>query len=188
MHKFSQNISLLLLYSFEIFCNYPPRRWGLISLLSLLYYPSNALTVPTANSLPLRFHGTLHYLRDTIRINKATIRGSCYSNPQKGMPTVIVNNRSASFPVCLLHKNSIKRDITTIFVLYGLLIRASNSKSKAVSIDGDKKVHNILSPLFSSSKHPMTSRGFKNSPHQDCNQGARVSDISVAPFPNGKKL
>ena len=126
---------LLLLDSSDIFCNSPTRRGGPIPFHSLFYSPYNDMTVPAANSLPLILHGPLHSLRNTIGRKKVTIRGSCSFNPQKGMPTIMVNNRSASFPVCILHNNIIKWGTMIICVLYGLLIRASNSKSKSVYID-----------------------------------------------------
>ena len=131
-------------------------------------------------------HGPLHSLSDTIGINKATIRGLWSSNPQKCMLIVMLNNRSASFPICLIHNNFIKRGITTMCVLYVLLSQASNIKSISASIDSGKEVHNRFFPLCYSSNHPMVSRGVNIYPHQDLNQGSRLSDISVAPFTNWK--
>ena len=112
---------LLLLYYSDIFCNSPPRRGGPNPFHSLLYSLSNAMTVPAANAPSLRFHWPLYSLRDNTGRNKAPIRGSCSSTTQKGMSTGMVNNRLAYFPICLLYKNFIKRGITTICVLYGLL-------------------------------------------------------------------
>ena len=81
------------------------------------------------------------------RDKKAIIRVSCYSNPKKGMPTGTIKNKPSSFPIYPLHKNLINLGTTKMYVLYGLLRRSSNNKSRAVSIAAGKGVLNILSPL-----------------------------------------
>ena len=141
---------LLILVSYDILCSSHTRRGGQIPYTYLLYSLLNDLTFPTANSLPLTFHVPLHSMCDTIGRDKATIRFSCSYDPQNGMPTVMVNNKSDSFPICILHNNSIKRGTTTMYVLYGLLRRAYENKSMAVSIDAGKGVYNILSTICSS--------------------------------------
>ena len=113
------------------------------------------IVMRAANSLRIAFQWPLHSLCETIGRNKVTIRGSCSSNPQKGMLMVIVNNRSAYFPIYLFHDNAIKRWTTTMCVLYRLLIRASNNNSISVSIASVKGVHDILSPIFLPQTSPL---------------------------------
>ena len=132
----------------------------------------------------MEFHGPLHSLPETIVRNKAAIIGSYYPNSQKGMPKGMVNNIPASFTICIIHKKFIKRRITTVCVLYGILRRAYNSKSISVSIAAREGVHNRLSPMCSYSNQTMGSRGANVSSHQDFNQLSRLSDLSVSSFTN----
>ena len=70
------------------------------------------------------------------------------------MPEEMVNNKSDSFTIYILHKNVTKRGITTVCVLYGLLSRASNNKSRAVCIDAGEGFRGRFSPLCSSLNKP----------------------------------
>ena len=123
---------LLLLFSFGTFCFFLPKRGVPIPSQSLFCSIYEAIVAPAANSLPRTFQGPLHSLHVTIVRNKSTISGSCYFNNQMGIPTVMVNNKSASFPICIIHNNFIDWGTTTRSVLCGILILASNNKSNSV--------------------------------------------------------
>ena len=143
------------------------------------------MIVSNYDSLPRIFQGPLHSMCVTIIGNKATISGSYSPNHQKGMPTGIANNHAASFPICLLQKNVINKVTTTRCVLYGLLSLSSKNKYNAVSIAASEGAHNKLSPLLSSSNHPIVSIVVNVSPRQYPIQGSSSSDIYVAPFLKG---
>ena len=122
----------------------------------------------------------------TIGRNKARISGSCSSNHPKCMPTGIVKNKSASFTICLLHKNVINWGTKTRCVLYYLLSLAFNNKSNVFSIAAGEVSHNKLSPLLFSSTQIIISSGVNVSPHHNFIQVSSFSDLTVTTFPKGK--
>ena len=81
----------LLLVSSDTCHNFPHIEKGPIFYYYILYSISRALTVPSANSLPMRFYGTQHSLQYMIGINKANIRVSCSPSTQNSIPNRTVN-------------------------------------------------------------------------------------------------
>ena len=80
---------------------------------SYLHSGSKSLTTLRPQSLPRMIHGPFQFLRETISINNAIIRGSCSPNPQQGIRTGTVSIKSESLPICFLNENFI-RQVTTI--------------------------------------------------------------------------
>ena len=150
--KFLRIYPLLLLFSFDIFCFFLPTRGVPIPSHSLFCSLYETLVAPATNSLPRVFQCPLHSLHVTILRKQSTISGSCYFNNQMGISTVMVNNKSASFPICIIHNNFINWGATTRFVLCGILILASNNKSNSVSISAGEGYHNKLYALLYYSK------------------------------------
>ena len=85
-----------------------PSIWtGHVCSHSRLNSKSKGLAVPYVWSLPLFVQYPLQLQQETTGRNKAIIRGSCSPNPQNGIPVVTVNSKSASFPICFIHRKVI---------------------------------------------------------------------------------
>ena len=77
-----------------------------------------------------------------------TKRVSLYPSPQNDILKRIVHNGYASFSICFLCSNFIKRGTATMWILWCHWILASNFKSIAIYFDNDEGEQIRLSPLF----------------------------------------
>ena len=127
-------------------------------------------------------HGPFQFLCETNEINKSILRGSCYPNPQEGIPTGTGNSKPAYFPMWFLDQNVISWGNTIKCVLYVLWSRDSNKNSNDVSPTVGGWSHRRLSPLCSNQS--FTIRLVQLSPHQFLIHGSNLANPTTYPWSN----
>ena len=129
------------------------------------------------------FHLPFQFLRGTIYRNKSIIRGSCYTNPQKGITTGTVNRNPTFFAIFFLHKKIIIQRTTIKCFLYGRWSCDSNKKFNSVSDADGCGTHRRLSPLCSNQSFALIL--VKISLHQVLIHGSNLANLTTATWSKG---